>query len=27
MFLDREEITCEEIHGMYVLPPDGGGPQ
>jgi hypothetical protein len=19
MYLDREEITCEEIHGMYII--------
>ena len=25
LFLDEEEITCEEIHGMYMIPPDGGG--
>ena len=25
MFLDVEEITTEEIHGMYIVPPDGGG--
>jgi len=24
-FLDTEEITCEEIHGMYTIPPDDGG--
>lgn len=26
MFYDLEEITCGEIHGMYVIPPDPGGP-
>lgn len=22
---EDEKITCEEIHAMYVLPPDDGG--
>jgi len=22
MYLDQEAVSCEEIHGMYVLPPD-----
>jgi len=25
MYLDKEEVLCEEIHGMYVIPPDDGG--
>jgi len=22
MYLDKEEVLCEEIHGIYVVPPD-----
>jgi len=22
LFLDQEEVLCEEIHGQYLVPPD-----
>lgn len=22
---ENETVTCDEIHAMYVIPPDGGG--
>lgn len=25
LYLDDADVACEEIHGMYVVPPDDGG--